>query len=38
VVQSYSNLEIVLAKEDAELHLYAIQTMTEQFHLRELGQ
>jgi hypothetical protein len=27
----------VLAREDAEVHLHALQTMTEQFHLCEWG-
>jgi hypothetical protein len=30
-----SNLVIVLAKEDAEVHLYGFQIMTEQFQLCE---
>jgi hypothetical protein len=28
---------IVLAKEDVEVHLHALQTMTKQFQLCELG-
>jgi hypothetical protein len=33
VVQLYSDLVIVLAREDVEVHLHALQTMTEQFQL-----
>jgi hypothetical protein len=29
---------IELIKEDAEVHLHALQTMTEQFQLWELGE
>jgi hypothetical protein len=28
-------MEIMLAKEDVEVHLHALQTMNEQFHLCE---
>jgi hypothetical protein len=31
------NLVIVLAREDAEVHLHALQAMTEQFRLCEWG-
>jgi hypothetical protein len=35
VVERFSNLVIVLAKEDVEVHLNALETMTEQFQLCE---
>jgi hypothetical protein len=35
VVQWCSNLVIVLVREDVEVHLHALQTMTEQFQQRE---
>jgi hypothetical protein len=38
VVQYYSNLVIVLAREVVKVHLHALQTMTEHFQLCELGQ
>jgi hypothetical protein len=33
-----SNLVILLAREDAEVHLHALTTMTEQFQPCEWGQ
>jgi hypothetical protein len=37
VVQRCSNLVIVLAREDVEVHLHALQSTTEQFQLCEWG-
>jgi hypothetical protein len=37
VIQSCSNLVIVLAREDVKVQLHAPQTMTEQFQLCEWG-
>jgi hypothetical protein len=37
MVQWFSNMMILQAREDAEIHLHALQSMTEQFQLCERG-
>jgi hypothetical protein len=37
VVQRCSDLVIVLAREDVEVHVHVLQTMTEQFQMCEWG-
>jgi hypothetical protein len=37
MIQQCSNLVTVLLKKDADVHLHALQTITEQFQLCEWG-